>query len=181
MDREVKGGPVGRNWLRRLFQTLNLSFTFFKFNTGARAFSLLHSVSLEQPLAVCPFSHFSCYLQKTSEDTALLTWPFSHKTPARPMACWCYWTVSSSLLLIRLSRHWPWLRRGYRRYRNLIDWLIEKVRDKHWNKNMAGHLFSRPRRNIFQFMHTASVSVDDHSIRCRKDQDMFLGNNDLHG
>ena len=29
--------------------------------TGARAFSL------EQPSAVCPFSHFSCHLQKTSQ------------------------------------------------------------------------------------------------------------------
>ena len=28
-------------------------------------------VSLEQPPAVCPFSHFSCYLQETSEDTSL--------------------------------------------------------------------------------------------------------------
>ena len=31
----------------------------------------------------------------------------------------CYWT------LIWLSRHWAWLRRGYWRYRRLIDWLID--------------------------------------------------------
>ena len=30
----------------------------------------------------------------------------------------CCWTV------IRLSRHWAWLRRGYWRYRNLFVWLI---------------------------------------------------------
>ena len=28
MDRDVNVGPVGRNWLRRWFQMLNLSFTF---------------------------------------------------------------------------------------------------------------------------------------------------------
>ena len=55
-----------------------------------------------------------------------LTWPFSHRY--RHARCpvdvtelfsrFCCWT------LIRLSRHWAWLRRGYWRYRNLIDWLI---------------------------------------------------------
>ena len=35
----------------------NLSVPRVKTNTGARAFH-----SLEQPAAVCPFSHFSCYL-----------------------------------------------------------------------------------------------------------------------
>ena len=28
VDRDVNGGPVGRNWLRQWFRTLNLSFTF---------------------------------------------------------------------------------------------------------------------------------------------------------
>ena len=28
VDRDVNGGPVGRNWLRWWFKTLNLSFTF---------------------------------------------------------------------------------------------------------------------------------------------------------
>ena len=31
----------------------------------------------------------------------------------------CIWTP------IWLLRHWAWLRRGYRRYRNLIDWLVQ--------------------------------------------------------
>ena len=35
----------------------------------------------------------------------------------------CCWT------LIWLSRHWVWLRRGYWRYRSLIDWLIDTVLD----------------------------------------------------
>ena len=33
----------------------------------------------------------------------------------------CCWT------LIRLSRHWAWLRRRYLRYRKLIDWLINRL------------------------------------------------------
>ena len=36
-----------------------------------KSFSLLCLISLEQPPAVCPFSHFSRYLQETSEDTSL--------------------------------------------------------------------------------------------------------------
>ena len=36
----------------------------------------------------------------------------------------CCWT------LIWLSRHWAWLRRGYWRYRSLIDWLID------WNVSL---------------------------------------------
>ena len=35
-------------------------------NTGPRTFH-----SLEQPPSVCPFSHFSCCLQETPEDTSL--------------------------------------------------------------------------------------------------------------
>ena len=30
VDRDVNGSPVGRNWLRQWFQTLNLPFTFTK-------------------------------------------------------------------------------------------------------------------------------------------------------
>ena len=33
--------------------------------------SLLCPFSLEQPATVCPFSHFSCCLQETSEDTSV--------------------------------------------------------------------------------------------------------------
>ena len=36
-----------------------------------RSFSRLCPVSLEQPPAVCSFSHFSCHLQETSQGTSL--------------------------------------------------------------------------------------------------------------
>ena len=49
---------------------ITLSFPRVKTNTGTRAFSLLCPVSVEQPTAVCPFSHFSCYRQETSKDTS---------------------------------------------------------------------------------------------------------------
>ena len=46
------------------------------------------------------------------------------------MACWCYGTVFPWFCcwtLIRLSRHWAWLRRGYWCYRSLIDWYMNVV------------------------------------------------------
>ena len=50
----------------------SLSVPRVKTNTGARTFrSCAPLVSVEQPAAVCLFSHFSCYLQETSEDTSL--------------------------------------------------------------------------------------------------------------
>ena len=55
-----------------------------------------------------------------------LTWPFPHRYRHSPWPVdvmelfprFCCWT------LIWLSRQWAWLRRGYWRYRSLIDWLI---------------------------------------------------------
>ena len=55
-----------------------------------------------------------------------LTWPFPHRhqhaqwpIDVTKLFVWfCCWT------LIWLSRHWAWLRQGYWRYWNLIDWLI---------------------------------------------------------
>ena len=55
------------------------------------------------------------------------TWPFPHRYRHSPwpvdvtelFARFCCWT------LIRLLRHWAWLRRGYWRYRTLIDWLLD--------------------------------------------------------
>ena len=45
---------------------------------------------LEQPLAACLFSHFSCYLQETCEDTSL--WlglsPLDTGTPDSPLMRW---------------------------------------------------------------------------------------------
>ena len=56
-----------------------------------------------------------------------LTWPFSlrHWHTRQAVSAmellhqYCFWT------LIRLSRHWVWLRQGYWSKRNLIDWFIE--------------------------------------------------------
>ena len=38
---------------------------------GCKSFSFLCTITLEEPPAVCPFNHFNCYLQETSEDTSL--------------------------------------------------------------------------------------------------------------
>ena len=87
---------------------------------------LLRSNSLEQYPAVCPFSHFSCYLQETSEDTSLslglppspIDTSISDEWSLKVILRFCCWT------LIRLSQHRAWLRQGYWHYRYLIDWLI---------------------------------------------------------
>ena len=55
-----------------------------------------------------------------------LTWLFPHRYRHSPWSVdvtellprFCCWT------LIWMSRHWAWHRRGYWRYRRLIDWLI---------------------------------------------------------
>ena len=107
----------------------SLSVPRVKTNTGARGFSLLCLVSLEQPPTVYPFSQFSCYLQEISEDTSL----------------WCGLSpidtvTSHGLLMLRncfldfAVEHWfgcltteLGFRRGYWHYRSLIDWLIEET------------------------------------------------------
>ena len=50
------------------------------------------------------------------------TWCCSFWLHVQPTVLSC--TALSLLYLIWLSRHWAWLRRGYRRNRSLIDWLI---------------------------------------------------------
>ena len=60
-----------------------------------------------------------------------LIWPFPRRYRHSPWPVdvtelfprFCCWT------LISLSRHWAWLRRGYWRYRSLIDWLIDWFSD----------------------------------------------------
>ena len=54
---------------------ISLSAPSVKTKMGASAFHSLCPISLEQLPAVCPFSHFCCYLQETSRDTSL-TWHF---------------------------------------------------------------------------------------------------------
>ena len=59
-----------------------------------------------------------------------LIWPFPNRYRHSPWPVdvtelfprFCCWA------LIWLSRQWAWLRRGYWRYRNLIDWLIDNSR-----------------------------------------------------
>ena len=62
-------------------------------------FSHLCSVSLKQPPTVCPFSHFSCYLQETAQDTSL--WlglpppPIDTSTPNDPLMLWnCFFNFA---------------------------------------------------------------------------------------
>ena len=42
-----------------------------KTNTCVTAFSLLYLLPLEQPPAICPFSHLNCDLQETSQSASL--------------------------------------------------------------------------------------------------------------
>ena len=65
--------------------------------------------SLQQPSTICPFIHLGYHLQKTSQNI-----PFQLGLPP----------VDTDVPYC-LLRHWAWLRRGYWRYRNLIDWLID--------------------------------------------------------
>ena len=68
---------------------ISLSVPRVKTNTGTRAFHFC-PVSSEQPPAVCLFSHFSCYLQETSEDTSLSLSlsPLDTSTPDSPLMPW---------------------------------------------------------------------------------------------
>ena len=94
-----------------------------KTNTGARA---LHSgttsrcVSI-QPIQLLPLRNIWRHIS--------LIWPSPHRYRHSPWPVdvielfprFCCW------ILIRLSRHWAWLCRGYWRYRSLIDWYWVKV------------------------------------------------------
>ena len=56
-----------------------------KTNTGARAFSLWCSFSLEQPSTICPCSHLGCHLDVSRHTFS--TWPFPrrHRCAQRPV------------------------------------------------------------------------------------------------
>ena len=81
------------------------------FGTTSRCLSV-------QPFQLLPLRNFWGHIS--------FSWPFPHRY--RHAQCpvdvtelshrFCCWT------LIPLSYHWAWLHRGYRRYRNLIEWLI---------------------------------------------------------
>ena len=101
----------------------NLSVPRVKTNTGARAFhSCAPSLWNNLPLSVHSASSvatFKKYLKHFS-----LIQPFPHRCRHSPWPVdvtelfprFCCWT------LIWLSCHWAWLRRGYWRYKSLIDW-----------------------------------------------------------
>ena len=100
----------------------SLSVPRVKTNTGARAFQSLWNnlpcLSAE-PFQLLPLRNIWRYIS--------LIWPFPHRYRHSPWPVdvtelfppFCCWT------LMRLSRHWAWLRREYWRYRSLIDWLID--------------------------------------------------------
>ena len=81
------------------------------FGTASRCLSI-------QPFQLLPLGNIWSHIS--------LTWPFPHRYRHPPWQVnvtelldqFCCWTV------IRLSRHWAWLRWWYWRYRNLIDWWL---------------------------------------------------------
>ena len=106
----------------------SLSVPRVKTNTGARPFhscvpSLWNNLSLFARSAIS-VATFMKYLKTHLFDLAS---PPPHRYRHSPWPVdvtelfprFCCWT------LIRLSRHWAWLRQGYWRYRSLIDWLID--------------------------------------------------------
>ena len=104
----------------------SLSVPRVKTNTGARAFhSCAPSLWNNLPLSVHSASSVATF--KNIWRHISLIWPFPHRYRHSPWSVdvtelfprFCCWT------LIWLSHHWAWLRRGYWRYRSLIDWLID--------------------------------------------------------
>ena len=84
-----------------------------KTNTGARAFHYCArhfgtTPSPPPPPAVCPCSHFSCYLQQTSEDTSLWlgAFPHRHRHAGWPVDVTELFLQFYCWILIWLSHHW---------------------------------------------------------------------------
>ena len=107
----------------------SLSVPRVKTNTAARAFhSCAPSLWNNLPLSVCSASSvatFKKYLKTHLFDLAFPPW-----IPSLPMACWCYGTVSSILLLntdlavVPPSLALPGILALYK-FDWLIDWLID--------------------------------------------------------
>ena len=92
--------------------------TFLDFQFSSSIFLCICHYQAVQPLHFPPSGNVSRHI--------FLTWPFPHR---HRHARWpvdivellhrfCCWA------LIWIMRHWAWLRRGYWRYRNLVDWLM---------------------------------------------------------
>ena len=106
---------------------INLSVLRVKTIAGAKAFhscapALLNNLSLSVVWAILGA------ICKKHLKTHLFDLAIPPLTLAHPPAHWCHGTVSSILLWNTkwLFRHWAWLCREYRRYRNLIDWMIDR-------------------------------------------------------
>ena len=107
---------------------ITLSIPRIKTNTGARAFSS------------CAPSHWNNLPISVRSATSVASFRRRLKTPFRlgllPVDTgvpYCLLMLLQRLRIwtpIWLLRHWAWLRRGYWRYRNLIDWLIDTT---FWN------------------------------------------------
>ena len=113
----------------RLKRGITLSVPRNRTNTGARAFSsCAPSLWNNFPLSFRLATSVATFRRRLKISLFALAFP--PLTPACPTACWCYGIASMTSHLntdLALFRHWAWLRRGYWRYRNLIDWLIEKT------------------------------------------------------
>ena len=110
----------------------SLSVPRVKTNTGARAFhscapSLSNNLQLSVHSAIW-VATFQKHLKTHLFD--LVSSPHRYWHARWPVDVtelfprFCCWT------LIRMSRHWARLRRGYLRYRSLIDWLIDYMKDQ---------------------------------------------------
>ena len=90
MDKDVNVGPIGRNWLRRWFQTLNLSFTF-TFTLYWRSNHGMITVKSINVSEVCAFKiNIQCWHLETVQICmrGIAYWwraPFQHSV--RPSSC----------------------------------------------------------------------------------------------
>ena len=75
VDGDVNGGPIGRNWLRQRFKTLNLSFTItFSFNQG----SLCCNTDIGYGYADINITHLkSCFPDRDALFYWLIRWCIS--------------------------------------------------------------------------------------------------------
>ena len=113
VDKDVSGGPVGRNWLRQWFQTSNLSFTFLRKSMiskcmnewmHARTRSLLrHTTSNSLGQLLC-FCHSCLFISSVSivglRKAAVSHHEKRHLTGKLQCACrrmnWCDLMANSS-------------------------------------------------------------------------------------
>ena len=98
-----KSGWLGSSGF--LINVVKVQEVFTLFGTTSRCLSI-------QPFQMLPLRNISRHISN-------LAFPhrYRHADVTELFPWFCCWT------LIRLLRHWAWLRWGYWRYRSLIDWL----------------------------------------------------------